>query len=115
MKRKVYPKKLSNRLDIKESRSEKNGMTSAMINARTQVAKRMLAQEAQPTTVWLDLCLVPSKSRKKTNLALTLAKYHVSRGKLQTEGLKSWFAGIKTRATNHIVHPGISLHSGLDD
>ena len=48
---KMKPKKLSKREDIKESRSEKKGMTSAMMKAKTQVAPRMPAQDAHPTTV----------------------------------------------------------------
>ncbi len=70
---KIHPKKESNKELIKESRSAKNGMTSAMIKATTQVTARMPAQAAHPMTVWLVICRLFWKIRKKTNLAETEA------------------------------------------
>lgn len=44
-----------------------------MMKAPIQVAAKMPAHEAQPITVWLVLCLVPSKIRKKMKRADTEA------------------------------------------
>jgi hypothetical protein len=70
---KMNPKKESKREDIKDSKSEKNGMTSAMMKAPSQVAAKIPPQDAHPTRVWFVLCLVPSKTLKKMNLDETLA------------------------------------------
>ena len=70
---KIQPKKESNRLLIRASKSAKKGMTSAMMKAKIQVSARMPAQLAQPMRVLLDLCLVPSNARKKMNRADTEA------------------------------------------
>ena len=48
---KTYPKNESKREDIRDSKSEKNGMTSAMVNAPSQVKPRIPPQEAHPTRV----------------------------------------------------------------
>ena len=58
---------------MSESRSAKNGMTSAMIKARIHVAARMPAHADQPMTVLLPLWRVPSKMRKKMKRAETEA------------------------------------------
>ena len=47
----MKPKKESKSELIKDSRSEKNGITSAMMNATIQVTAKIPAQEAQPRTV----------------------------------------------------------------
>ncbi len=69
----MNPKKESKSELINESKSEKNGITSAMMKATTQVPARMPAQEAQPITVWFPLWRVPSKIRKKIKRAETEA------------------------------------------
>lgn len=48
---KMNPKKESKREDIKDNKSEKNGMTSAMMKAPSQVAASIPPQDAHPTTV----------------------------------------------------------------
>lgn len=69
----MNPKKESKSEDINDNKSEKNGITSAMMKAPIQVAPRIPAHAAHPTTVCSDLCLLPSKIRKKMNLADTEA------------------------------------------
>ncbi len=69
----MNPKKESKSELISDSKSEKNGITSAITKATIQVAARMPAQEAQPTMVWFPLWRVPSKSLKKTKRAETEA------------------------------------------
>ena len=70
---KIHPKKESNKELIKESRSAKNGIISATTKATTQVTAKIPAQEAHPTTVWLVMCRLFWKIRKKRNLAETEA------------------------------------------
>ena len=48
---KIQPKKESKSELMSDRRSAKNGMTSAIMKARTQVAARIPAQEAQPMMV----------------------------------------------------------------
>jgi hypothetical protein len=66
----MKPKKLSKRELMRESKSEKNGITSAMMKANTQVTARMAAQVAQPTAVLLVMWRLPWKMRKNKNLEL---------------------------------------------
>lgn len=47
----MKPKNESKSELIKDSKSEKKGMTSAMIKATSQVTARIPVQEAQPTIV----------------------------------------------------------------
>ena len=70
---KIQPKNESNSELISANRSAKNGITSAMMNAKIQVAARMPAQVAHPLTVCSVKCLEPSKIRKKRNRADTEA------------------------------------------
>ena len=51
--------------------SEKNGMTSARINASAQRAARMIDQTVQPNTVFECRCFELRKRRKKMKRALT--------------------------------------------
>lgn len=69
----MNPKKESKSDDIKLSKSEKNGMTSAMMKAPSHVKARMPAHALQPITVCEDLWMVPSKMRKKMKRAETVA------------------------------------------
>lgn len=59
---KMKPKKLSKSEDMSDSKSEKKGMTSAMMKAPTQVRARIPIQAAQPLTVCCFLWMVPSKT-----------------------------------------------------
>ena len=56
---------------MRASRSAKKGMTSAIMKARIHVSAKIPAHEAHPMTVWLLLWRLPSKIRKKINLAET--------------------------------------------
>ena len=69
----MKPKNESNNELIKDSKSEKKGMTSAMMKARIQVHARIPAHVAQPMTVWFPLWRVPSKILKNTKRADTEA------------------------------------------
>ena len=69
----MKPKNESKSELIKDNKSEKNGMTSAIIKATIQVQARIPAHVAQPVTVWLPLWRVPSKILKKTKRADTEA------------------------------------------
>jgi len=51
----MKPKKESKSELIKDNKSEKNGMTSAIMKAAIHVIARIPPQEAQPITVWLPL------------------------------------------------------------
>lgn len=53
------------------SMSEKNGITSAMMKAKTHVAATMPAHAAQPTNVFECRCLEFWNRRKNTKRALT--------------------------------------------
>jgi hypothetical protein len=68
---KINPKNESKSELMIDNKSEKKGMTSAMIQAIIHNAARIAPQAAHPTTVLLPLCRVPSKSRKKINRAET--------------------------------------------
>src|SRR5690242_1266066 len=70
---KMKPKNESNSELINESRSEKKGITSAMMKARTQRTARIPAHAAQPRTVWLPMWRVLLNMRKKMNRAETEA------------------------------------------
>ena len=65
----MKPKNESKSELIKDNKSEKNGMTSAMMKAAIQAQARIPAHVAQPTTVWFPLWGVPSKILKKTKRA----------------------------------------------
>lgn len=69
----MKPKKESKSEDIRDNRSEKKGMTSAMMKAPSQVRARIPAHAPHPTTVCEDLWMVPSKMRKKMKRAETVA------------------------------------------
>lgn len=56
---------------MRESRSLKNGMTSARMNANAQSVARMPAQTAQPNAVFEWRCLELRKMRKNMKRALT--------------------------------------------
>src|SRR4051794_4000976 len=70
---KMKPKKESKSELIIDNRSEKKGITSAMIQAMIHSPARIPAQAAHPTTVLLPLWRVPSNKRKKMNRAETEA------------------------------------------
>lgn len=56
---------------IRESRSLKNGITSARMNARAQRMARIPPQTAQPSAVFECRCFELRKMRKKMKRALT--------------------------------------------
>ena len=61
----THPNHPSNRLHIKLSISEKNGMTSAMRNAITHDTATIATHEPQPTSVFECRCSELRKTRKK--------------------------------------------------
>lgn len=67
----TYPNHPSKSELMRLSMSEKNGMTSAMMNANTQVMPTMPIQAPQPTSVFECLCFESRKRRKNTKRALT--------------------------------------------
>ncbi|CAI6251336.1 unnamed protein product [Periconia digitata] len=69
----MNPKNASKSELIKDSKSEKNGMTSATMKARSQRMARIPAHAPHPATVWLPMCLVLLKRRKKMKRADTEA------------------------------------------
>lgn len=73
MPQNMKPKKLSNSELMRDNRSLKNGITSAMIKANTHVTARIAAHPAQPATVLLVIWRLPAYKRKKTKRALTEA------------------------------------------
>ena len=71
MPQKIHPKNESNKELIKANRSEKKGITSAMMNPRIQRMAKIPAQVAHPITVFCVLCFESRKMRKKTKRAET--------------------------------------------
>ena len=71
MNKRAYPNHPSNKELMRLNMSEKKGMTSAMINARTQVTATMPVHDAHPMNVFECRCLDSLKRRKKTKRELT--------------------------------------------